>query len=206
MDYKKSSLIIFMMFGFLFFVPAFLAHADDDQEYGKRRILLADNDSDDDKGRHHKEKRAHHQKRGNDTKAILPATHSVYLDQCGACHFAYPAELLPEASWVKILANLDDHFGESIDMDVESKNSILEYLKASSADHSGTKRGRKIMKGLTSQAPLRISQLPYITKEHHEISPDVLKRKSIGSLANCIACHTKAQDGEFDDDDVKIPQ
>ncbi|MBU0973733.1 MAG: diheme cytochrome c, partial [Proteobacteria bacterium] len=39
-----------------------------------------------------------------------------------------------------------------------------------------------------------------------EISPDVLNRESIGSLSNCIACHTTAEDGIYDDDNVKIPK
>jgi len=53
---------------------------------------------------------------------------------------------------------------------------------------------------------MRITDTPYIREKHHELDPEVLKRKSIGSLSNCIACHTTAEKGIYEDDNVKIPQ
>ncbi|WP_459915644.1 hypothetical protein [Desulfocicer niacini] len=47
---------------------------------------------------------------------------------------------------------------------------------------------------------------PYIIKKHHEISQKVLNRASIGSLSNCIACHTIAENGNYDDDNMNIPK
>ncbi|MDA3895761.1 MAG: hypothetical protein PF482_06415 [Desulfobacteraceae bacterium] len=38
------------------------------------------------------------------------------------------------------------------------------------------------------------------------MSSDVLKRKSIGSLSNCSACHTTAESGDYDHDNVEIPK
>lgn len=49
-----------------------------------------------------------------------------------------------------------------------------------------------IVKRLGSEIPMRITQIPYIQKKHHEIGPDVLKKEAIGSLSNCSACHTGA--------------
>jgi hypothetical protein len=54
--------------------------------------------------------------------------------------------------------------------------------------------------------PTRINDVPYIRRKHHDIPPDVLSRPSIGSLSNCAACHTTADDGVFDDDFVVIPE
>ena len=53
---------------------------------------------------------------------------------------------------------------------------------------------------------MRITDIPYIRREHHELDPAVFKRVSIGSLANCIACHITAEKGIYDDDNVKIPK
>jgi hypothetical protein len=65
---------------------------------------------------------------------------------------------------------------------------------------------RQIMRSLGNQVPLRITDIAYIRKKHHEISPNVLKRESIGSLSNCFACHTTAENGIYEDDNVNIPK
>ena len=207
MDHKTIILMICLVLGTLFFIPSFLAYADDDPKENQWSVLLADGGKDDDdNGKHQKRKRKHHQNRGNDDSSITPIKNLVYQAECGACHFAYQPELLPESSWIKLLTSLDDHFGESVELDAESKKIITDYLKSNSADHSTTKWAKKIMKGIGNQAPLRITQTPCIIKQHHDIPPNVLKRESIGSLSNCIACHTTAEDGIYDDDNVKIPK
>jgi hypothetical protein len=62
------------------------------------------------------------------------------------------------------------------------------------------------MRTLGNRTPLRITQIPYIQEKHHEVSPDVLKRKPIGSLSNCSACHTTAEKGIYEDEYVVIPR
>ncbi|MFC1859259.1 hypothetical protein ACFL9U_14715, partial [Thermodesulfobacteriota bacterium] len=101
---------------------------------------------------------------------------------------------------------LDDHFGEEIELDPDSTKIISDYLKSNGADNSSAKRAVKIMRSLGNHVPIRITDTPYIRKKHHELNPDVLKRESIGSLSNCIACHTTADKGIYEDDNVKIPQ
>ena len=64
----------------------------------------------------------------------------------------------------------------------------------------------KIMRSLGNQVPMRISDIPYIREKHHELDPAIFKRESVGSLANCAACHITAEKGIYDDDDVKIPK
>ena len=51
---------------------------------------------------------------------LTPVDNTTYRETCGACHFVYQPELLPSASWEKILAQLYDHFGEAIELDPES--------------------------------------------------------------------------------------
>ena len=137
---------------------------------------------------------------------MKPVTNQTYRETCGECHFAYQPELLPSASWLKILNQLDDHFGEEIDADPDTIKTISDYLKTNGAENSSAKRSKKIMKCLGNQAPMRITDIPYIRRKHHELDPAVFKRESIGSLANCTACHITAEKGIYDDDDVKIPK
>ena len=44
-------------------------------------------------------------------------TNQTYKETCAECHFAYQPELLPSVSWLKILNQLDDHFGEEVEAD-----------------------------------------------------------------------------------------
>jgi hypothetical protein len=205
--YHKTMFFMFcLVFVTLFSIPSFLVYADDDHKENKRGNLLADGNGDNDDNCQQKRKQDHHRDGDHGNGSVKSLANPTYQFQCGACHFAYQPEFLPESSWIKILTSLDDHFGESVELDAESEKIITDYLKSNSADHSTTKRAAKIMKGLGNQTPLRITQIPYIIKEHHEITPDILKREFIGSLSNCIACHTTAEDGIYDDDNVKIPK
>jgi hypothetical protein len=137
---------------------------------------------------------------------LKPVANRTYKETCGECHFAYQPELLPSASWVKILNQLDDHFGEEIEADPDTIKTISDYLRTNGAENSSAKRSKKIMRSLRNQVPMRISDIPYIREKHHELGPEIYKRESIGSLANCTACHMTAEKGIYDDDDVKIPR
>jgi hypothetical protein len=134
-----------------------------------------------------------------------PVTNLTYRTTCGECHFPYPTGLLPASSWKVILDRMKDHFGEQVSINPKSKEEILHYLTENGADQSSSKKSIKIMKSLKGQTPLRITEIPYIRDKHHEISKETLSRKAIGSLSNCIACHKNAERGNFDEDEVKIP-
>lgn len=138
--------------------------------------------------------------------SMTAVTNPVYKEQCGACHFAYQPELLPSGSWKKILGKLDDHFGEVLPLDPEMIDDIGAYLQANAAERSSAKRAVKIVNSLGGATPLRITEVPYISHKHRKISNDVLRRRSIGSLANCLACHRTAANGVYNDDSVSIPK
>ena len=182
-----------------------LADSDDHKEKGYYKIQDSDDD-DDDNGRHRKRNRKRSRDNGHDGSYLKPVNNPTYETECGECHFLYQPELLPSASWMKILDQLDDHFGEEIELDPDSKKNISDYLKSNGAEYSAAKRAVKIVRSLGDHVPMRITDTPYIRKKHNEINPEVLKRESVGSLSNCIACHTTAEVGIYDDEDVKIPQ
>jgi hypothetical protein len=161
----------------------------------------------DDFDRRHRNR--YRERHGDDTRGrgqLKAVVDPVYKENCGACHFAYQPELLPSASWVKILNSSDNHFGESLELDQETKKAMLGYLQTNAAEHSSAKRAVKIMRSLDGQVPTRITEIPYIKEKHHEISAAITKRRSIGSLSNCTACHGRAQEGIYDDDFVVIPE
>ncbi|MCB2184210.1 MAG: diheme cytochrome c [Desulfobulbaceae bacterium] len=145
-----------------------------------------------------------HKKRKS--KYLAPVNNVAFKQECGACHFAYQPGLLPSGSWEKILSDLPNHFGEEVSLNQEQKSIISEYLRANAAEHSSAKRARKILKSLRGQTPLRISETPYIQEKHDELNSNIFSRQSIGSRSNCTACHPTAEQGNYDDDFVKIPK
>ncbi|MDY0223102.1 MAG: diheme cytochrome c [Desulfobacterium sp.] len=172
-----------------------VSFADDDHNDNKKWYKkIFDHDDDDDD---HKRK---------ESKYLAPVNNDTFRQECDACHFSYQPGLLPSGSWEKILSNLPSHFGEEVLLDQESKNIINEYLGANAAEHSQAKLARKILKSLRRQTPLRITETPYIQEKHHEIDTTVFSRQSIGSRSNCISCHPTAEQGNYDDDFVKIPR
>ncbi len=183
-----------------------LSLADDDDQKEKSWYHKIVDLDDDENHKHRKRNRKRHRDSEHDGSYLKPVNNPTYKEECGACHFAYQPELLPEASWMKIMTNLNDHFGESIELDDDSRKAISDYLKSNSAGYSSAKRAVEIMRCLGNQVPLRITDIPYIREKHHEISTNVLKRESIGSLSNCSACHTTAENGIYEDDNVKIPK
>lgn len=156
--------------------------------------LLADDDD------HHERSR---------TLRELPTmpTHPTWKTECASCHQLYHPGLLPERSWKKMMSTLKDHFGENAELDAKAKADIEKFLTANSAENSNNRRAQKFLKSIASiETPLRISDTPYFKRKHDEISPSVFKRKSIGSAANCLACHASAEKGYFDEHEVKIPK
>ena len=137
---------------------------------------------------------------------LKPVANQAYQDQCGACHMAYLPELLPSASWIKIMTSLDNHFGEEVLIDDASKKEISDYLQSDAAEKTRAKQAYKIMQSLGGLVPDRITDIPYIRKKHMSIPADFLTNQAIGSISNCIACHPTADKGVFDDEHVKIPR
>jgi len=142
----------------------------------------------------------------DENKYFPPVSDVTYRQACGVCHFPYQPGLLPAGSWEKILARLPVHFTVEVSLSQEQKTVISEYLRSNAADHTSAKRSRKILKSLRGDTPLRITETPYIREKHHELDADIFRRPSIGSFSNCDACHTRAKQGNYDDDYVKIPK
>ncbi|HXU94651.1 MAG TPA: diheme cytochrome c [Gallionella sp.] len=142
-------------------------------------------------------------------KEVKPVDNKTWKEECGSCHMAYPPGLLPSKSWEKLLNEkaLGDHFGDDASLDEETLKEIRDYALANAADKSWYKRSRKIALATEKgEAPLRITEVRYIKRKHHEIPEKMIKgNKDVKSLSFCNACHTKAEEGTFDNDTVRIP-
>ena len=150
-----------------------------------------------------------HEGRGfmQQTAGVSPAINKAYKNECSACHFAYPAGFLPKRSWIKMMATLDDHFGENAELDNETTNEITSYLTAHAADQAPNRFSRSITRSIADKAvPLRITETNYFLRKHREIPKRMVEGNiKVRSFSNCISCHTGAERGSFDEDGVNIP-
>ncbi|WJW74300.1 diheme cytochrome c [Thiohalobacter sp. IOR34] len=129
----------------------------------------------------------------------------LYREECGSCHMAYPPGLLPAPSWERLMAALDDHFGENAELPERERTIILNYLLDAAAGRSNYRVSNKMLRGM-KEPPLRISELPYFRHEHREIPQRLVSGNSrVRSLSNCDACHTRADQGSFSEHEIHIP-
>lgn len=138
---------------------------------------------------------------------VAPVNNALYAEECGSCHFAYQPGLLPARSWQKMMAGLDDHFGENAELDSSSQQALTEYLMTNAAEHSSYKRSRKILSSIASgDTPLRITETRYFKRKHHELSrPMVQDNPKVGSFSACAACHVNADKGSYNEHEINIP-
>lgn len=145
----------------------------------------------------------------NHMDGVRPVDNKTYKTECSSCHMAYQPGLLPAKSWEKLLtpAGLHNHFGEVADLDKDTLQEVVNYAVANSAEKSWFKRARSITASTKDgAAPLRITEVRYINRKHHDIPDAMIKgNKQVQSLSRCDACHTEAEKGNYDADTVRIP-
>jgi mono/diheme cytochrome c family protein len=108
---------------------------------------------------------------------FLPSdTPAAYAQECASCHTAYPPSMLPARSWQRIMSGLGEHYGSDASLDEASARRIGAWLQA----HAGTYKRRKV-------------------------DAAAWRHASVKSAANCAACHVGADQGHFDDDDLRVP-
>lgn len=141
-------------------------------------------------------------------KEVQAVDNKAWNEECGSCHLAYQPGLLPGRSWEKLMEAkaLADHFGEDATLDDDTLKELREYALVNAADQSWHKRSRKIAQASEGETPLRIVEVRYIKRKHHDIPEKMVKgNNDVKSLSYCNACHTKAEEGIYDDDTVDIP-
>jgi hypothetical protein len=127
---------------------------------------------------------------------VYTATDPTWQAECGACHIAYPAQLLPASSWRRIMAGLNDHFGSDASVDAQAAQSIGRFLEANAT----TKRKR-----VNDNAP-RITETAWFRKEHDEVAARIGKDAAVKSASNCAACHTRAEQGDYGERSLRVPR
>jgi hypothetical protein len=131
---------------------------------------------------------------------VAPITDPVTLKACGECHMAYQPAFLPARSWTRMMTDLDTHFGESAAMAPEKAAHIRAVLEEGAGDRVGGKVPRKFLAWVApGAAPQRITDNPAFKREH-DFAARVWARPEVKTPANCPACHTRAERGDYEDE------
>lgn len=132
-----------------------------------------------------------------DSGRLMPkSAPAAYTQECASCHLAYPPGLLPARSWQRLMSGLDKHYGSDASLDAVTTQQINAWLQA----HAGT------YKRVNEEPPQdRITRSAWFERKHRKVDLAVWKLASVKSPANCAACHTGAERGDFDDDNLQFP-
>ena len=126
----------------------------------------------------------------------IKGTPASFTAECSSCHVAYAPFLTGQANWRGIMAGLDKHYGVDASIDSKTQQEISTWLLA----HAATSARQA-----AASPEFRITRSDWFIRKHDEVSASVWKRASIKSPANCGACHGGADQGDFDEDRVRIP-
>lgn len=118
-------------------------------------------------------------------------------EECGACHIAYPAALLPAASWQRLMAGLPKHFGADASLDPALAKEISAWLAANAGAN------RRVREAPPED---RITRSAWFLRKHDEVAAATWKLPAVKSAANCAACHARADQGDFNERTVRIPR
>lgn len=130
-------------------------------------------------------------------KHVRAPVNALWKDECGACHVAYPARMLPPESWRGVMAGLDKHFGSDASLDPASAREIGTYLET---------YARRRRTDTTGTPLLRITETHWFAREHRRVLERTRNNPKVKSPANCEACHTQAENGKFSERYIKVPK
>jgi len=132
-----------------------------------------------------------------DSSRLLPGNvPAAYTQECAACHTAYPPGMLPARSWERIMTGLDKHYGTDASLDAATVQQLSTWLKVNAGTY----------KRVAEEPPQdRITRSAWFERKHRKVDPAVWKHASVKSAANCAACHTAADKGDYNDDNIRFP-
>jgi hypothetical protein len=121
---------------------------------------------------------------------------AAYTQECAACHTAYPPGMLPARSWQRILSTLDKHYGTDASLDPATVQQLSGWMQANAGTYKRV-----------AEAPPedRITRSAWFLRKHDDMAAPVWKLASVKSAANCAACHSRANQGQYDERGLQLP-
>ena len=132
------------------------------------------------------------------SESRFTVNHPAYQQECGSCHVAYPPQLLSAASWRAVMDGLDKHFGADASLDEKTHSQVLQFLRANAGKRNTELNGKPL---------LRITETRAFVQEHFgELPRGIWKHPAVKTAANCQACHTAAEKGDYSERSLRLPK
>lgn len=119
----------------------------------------------------------------------------AYVQECAACHVAYPPQMLPAASWARLMGGLDRHFGTDASLDAGDVQQLGRWLQ----DNADRRQAA------STPPEDRITRTARFERKHRQIEPATWRLPGVRSAANCMACHTGADKGQYSEHALRMP-
>lgn len=132
--------------------------------------------------------------------ALPPA----YVKECSACHTPHHPSLAPAASWARILAGLDDHFGDNASLPSSTTVEFQAFLSANAAERWDSPAANRFRVPSDAE-PLRITATAGWREIHRGVAESTFAAKAVGGRLNCANCHQDAASGRFAPRAILIP-
>ena len=94
------------------------------------------------------------------------------------------------------MGDLANHFGTDASLDAKTAQEIQRYLDANPGRSTAN----------SAKPPLRISETRWFRDEHDDVPAATWTSPAVKSAANCGACHTQADRGDFSERSLRVPR
>ena len=138
-----------------------------------------------------------HAEDDDDDERVTPVRNAQWQTECSACHLAFPPRLLPAESWRAVMSGLDKHFGSDASLDPAAAREIGAFLEKNAGRGKHEAAGKPL---------LRITETRWFKREHDEVPARTWNNPKVKSAANCAACHTQAESGNYSEHNIRIPK
>lgn len=121
----------------------------------------------------------------------------AYKAECGSCHLAFAPALLPGNDWRRVMGKLDKHYGDNATLDDKTRQLIEDFL---------VKYGATRTRMAGAGDPPRLSGSPWFQREHRKVPETLWRDARVKSVANCAACHSRAEAGSYSESEISLPE
>lgn len=135
-----------------------------------------------------------------DRHYFAPVTDPVVKEECGSCHMAFAPSMLPAKSWQRMMVNLT-----SISATTPKPKTPPPQRKSPSislptpAMRVASALAANCSKALPRDPPHNASRLPKWVSKHRKVPDWEWRHKDVRTKANCVACHSAAEQGYYEE-------
>jgi hypothetical protein len=127
-----------------------------------------------------------------DDKGLRAPQNRLWEKECGACHVAFPPQLLTADDWRALMGGLARHFGSNAELDARERKAITAFLVENASNEARHHSDK-----------LRITDTAWFRKEHRSVSPKEWVHPEVKTPSNCKACHNAVGHTSWSERDLR---